>query len=101
MKNYLRIGITIRNTKISQILDVGYKFNLLTLAKNDGFVVQIFTSPITINKNGRHNILWSAFSFIFRISRYMAEITGRGFYDFCEYKFITSHTFRLFKSAAS
>ena len=27
----------------------------------------------------------------------MAEITGRGFYDFCEYKFITSHTFRLFK----
>ena len=31
----------------------------------------------------------------------MAEITGRGFYDFCEYKFLISHAFRLFKSAAS
>ena len=83
------------------LLDFGYKSNLLSLAKSDGFVVLIFTSPITIKKNGGYNILWSAFSFIFRISRYMAEITGRGFYDFCEDEFLISHDFRLFKSAAS
>jgi hypothetical protein len=81
--------------------DYGYKSNLLTLAKSDGFVVLIFTSPITIKKNGRHNILGSAFSFIFRISRYMAEITGRGLYGFCEDKLLISHAFRLFKSAVS
>ena len=28
----------------------GYKFTLLTLTKNDGFIVLIFTSPITIKK---------------------------------------------------
>jgi hypothetical protein len=31
-------------------VDYGYQFILLTLAKNDGFVVLIFTSPITIKK---------------------------------------------------
>ena len=33
MKNYLRIGITIRNTKISQILDYGYKCTMAYLSE--------------------------------------------------------------------
>jgi hypothetical protein len=42
MKNYVRIGIAIRNTKISQILHSGYASILCASAKSDGFAGPIF-----------------------------------------------------------
>jgi hypothetical protein len=65
--------ISIRNPHFDSIVDIGYKSNLFAAAEGGGFAVLISPLLIFNKKNGGHNILWSAFYFIFKISRYILK----------------------------